>query len=115
MTDPYTKISLGGIAVLILMFVTTWQEFTSWLIESLFGAIIAVFFFSPFMAYILGEDRTIHEKTLFTIGVVMYVIFYLLLQDIHKFVVYTLQGIALYSFVTVLVVVIYQNLTKKLP
>lgn len=115
MPTLYDKISLGGIALLILMFVSPWSEFTSWLIKSLFGAIIATFFFSPLMSYLLGEERTIHEKTLFTIGLVLYIIFYLVLADVHLFVVYTLQGIALYSFVSAIVLLIYQTLAKKLP
>ncbi len=115
MPEPYDKITLGGIATLILMFVAPWQEFMSWITESLFGAIIATFFFSPLMAYLMGEDRTIHEKTLFATGALLYVVFYLLLGDPYHFIVFTLQGIVLYSFVTVIVVVIYKSLAKKLP
>ena len=115
MPTLYDKISLGGIAMLILMFIVSWNEYTAWLMESLFGAIIATFFFSPLMSYLLQEERTIHEKTLFAIGFLLYVAFYLILGDLHLFIVYTLQGIALYSFVSAIVLLIYKELAKKLP
>ncbi len=97
------------------MFVAPWQDFSVWIIESLFGAIIATFFFSPLMAYLVGEERSIHEKTLFTTGALLYIIFYLLLGDPYHFLIFTLQGIVLYSFVTVIVLVVYQSLARKLP
>lgn len=115
MPSLWDKIALGAIAVILLSFISPWDEYLSWFIESMFGAITATFFFSPLMSYLLGEKTVIREKTLFAIGAIMYVVLYLVLNDPYYFVLYTLRGIALYSFVSAIVFVAYQTLAEKLP
>jgi len=115
MPDLWDKVTLGAIAVILLAFVSPWNDYIAWLIESMFGAVTATFFFSPLMAYLLGEKTAIKEKTLFVIGALMYVVLYLILGDVYYFIVYTLRGIALYSFVSAVVFLTYQTLAEKLP
>lgn len=115
MPTLWDKIALGAVAVILLSFFSSWNEYLSWFIESMFGAVTATFFFSPLMSYLLGEKTAIREKTLFAIGAIMYIILYLVLGNPYYFLIYTLRGIALYSFVSAIVFVTYQTLAEKLP
>lgn len=111
----YVDISLGGIALFILYFLMRFYELMDWMAQTLVGAIVATFFFSPLMSWITGKEKTIREKTLFVIGAILYLILYLYMADLYKFVVTTLQGIVVYAFVSSVVKFLYWELSKYLP